>query len=283
MLISRISKTTIFLGLFLIILNYLSLGQGVYHTVRKGENLYRIAKAYGVAVDKLMDANFLRDPNKIIAGQDLLIPGARSSIDELLTPEPTEVGVYHTVRKGENLYRIAKAYGVPVDKLMDANFLRDPNKIIAGQDLLIPEEYDFQRFEPGSSPASEREDFIWPLKGKVVSKFEVRNGVPYEGIAIAVSKEEVVKAAMSGVVLYSDNGQSGYGNMVIISHGGNVFTVYANNSSNLVREGDQVRRGQAIARVGSRNGDSTLALHFEIRINRKAVDPLELLPGGAKM
>ena len=88
---------------------------------------------------------------------------------------------------------------------------------------------------------------------------------------------------MSGLVLYSDNRQNGYGNMIIISHGSNVFTVYAQNSANLVEEGDEVRQGHIIAKVGSRNQDSGSALHFEIRMDGKAVDPLDLLPGGTKM
>jgi murein DD-endopeptidase MepM/ murein hydrolase activator NlpD len=280
MAISRITQASISLGLFLTVLTDLPLSQGIYHLVKKGETLYRIAKTYSVDMDKIMEANLIEDPTKIRAGQKLLIPDAKPP-DDAASPEvgSNEMIVHHLVKKGETLYRIAKTYSVDMDKIMEANLIEDPTKIRAGQSLSVPAVDSIDK----STSKPDKESFIWPLTGRVISKFEVRNGVPYDGIDIAVSKEEAVKAAMSGVVLYSDNKQNGYGNMIIISHGGSVFTVYAHNSANLAREGQRVRRGEAIARIGSEDRAAGGVLHFEIRINGKAVDPLDFLPGIVRM
>jgi len=291
MSISRITQVSISLGLFLTVLTDLPLSQGVYHLVKKGETLYRIAKTYGVDMDKIMEANLVGDPTRIKEGQKLLIPEANAVNGSPSATDSKETRVYHLVKKGQTLYQIAKIYGVPIDSLAEANLIGDPTQIKAGQSLSIPgvdniQSLNLETFHVSMEKSTlrpSRGDFIWPLTGRVVSKFEVRNGVPYDGIDIAVPKEGTVKAAMSGVVLYSNNKQNGYGNMVIISHGGSIFTVYAHNSANLVREGERVRQGQTIARVGSKDHGAGAVLHFEIRINGKAIDPLDFLPGGVRM
>jgi murein DD-endopeptidase MepM/ murein hydrolase activator NlpD len=86
-----------------------------------------------------------------------------------------------------------------------------------------------------------------------------------------------VRAARDGIVVYSDNQLSGYGNLVIIDHGNNLATVYGHNSVNLVRLGASVRRGTVIARVGQTGNASTPHLHFEVRRGQTPVDPLPYL------
>ena len=87
-----------------------------------------------------------------------------------------------------------------------------------------------------------------------------------------------IVAAAAGEVIYSDNKQRGYGNMIIIRHSENLVTIYAHNKINLVQEHDTVRRGEVIARVGRTGRATGPHVHFEVRKNRKAVDPLLYLP-----
>jgi LysM repeat protein len=100
------------------------------HTVRKGETLSGIASRYGVTVDQMVGANHLKDPNLIIAGAVLRVPGSRGS--SAGSPRT------HKVRSGENLSAIAARYGVSVEALARANHLTDPNLIVTGRRLRIP-------------------------------------------------------------------------------------------------------------------------------------------------
>jgi murein DD-endopeptidase MepM/ murein hydrolase activator NlpD len=84
-------------------------------------------------------------------------------------------------------------------------------------------------------------------------------------------------AAESGVVIYSGNGVSGYGNLVILKHSKELSTVYAHNKKNLVKKGDLVKRGEKIALLGNTGKSTGAHLHFEVRVNKKAVNPIRHL------
>jgi lipoprotein NlpD len=86
-----------------------------------------------------------------------------------------------------------------------------------------------------------------------------------------------VRAAAAGRVVYSGTGIRGYGNLIIIKHGENWLTSYAHNRDSLVREGQEVSRGEAIAHMGE-GAPNKPVLYFEIRRNGKPVDPLSFLP-----
>jgi lipoprotein NlpD len=80
-----------------------------------------------------------------------------------------------------------------------------------------------------------------------------------------------------GSVVYSGSGLKGYGNLIIVKHNSRYLSAYAFNRRLLVREGDRVKRGQALAEVGQAPNGQQL-LHFEIRRDGSAVDPLQYLP-----
>ncbi len=120
--------------------------------------------------------------------------------------------------------------------------------------------------------------FIWPAAGPVTGSFgENRGNHIHAGIDIAAGYGSQVVAAKSGTVVYA-GWMSGYGNLVVIDHGGGVTTRYAHNSSIEVGIGQYVNQGQEISRVGSTGFSTGPHLHFEIRINGSPVNPLSYLP-----
>jgi lipoprotein NlpD len=116
----------------------------------------------------------------------------------------------------------------------------------------------------------------WPLEGKVVQRFRGGDRTR-QGIRIAGRAGQQVRAAESGTVVYSGSGLKGYGNLIILKHNNSYLSAYGFNSRLLVNEGARVKRGQGVAEVGQASGGG-YRLHFEIRRNGTAVDPLKYLP-----
>ncbi|HZX61095.1 MAG TPA: M23 family metallopeptidase [Candidatus Methylomirabilis sp.] len=204
-------------------------------------------------------------------------------------PQPT--GVYHRVRPGQTLFRIARTYDVDAGELRRVNRLSDPAEIRVGDRLFIPRarrvlEVSVYRPEetaalegklPARSTAASRLHFIWPVNGKIVSRFGIEDGLKNNGIAIAAPHGTPVRAAEEGKVLYSGAELRDYGNLIVIDHEGGFATVYAHNQANLVQRGARVRKGQTIARVGMTGIAETPIVHFEIRREGKAENPLAFL------
>jgi len=118
----------------------------------------------------------------------------------------------------------------------------------------------------------------WPARGRVVSRFNSADPLG-KGIKIAGTRGDAIRAAEGGRVVYSGSGLIGYGRLIIVKHNDNYLSAYGHNRKILVKEGDQVTKGQKIAEMGNANDGNPL-LHFEIRRDGKPVDPLRLLPRG---
>ena len=125
--------------------------------------------------------------------------------------------------------------------------------------------------------------FLWPVNGKLVSLFGVKEGGQHnDGINIAAPLGTPVHAADNGVVAYAGNELRGFGNLLLIRHADGWVSAYAHCDALLVKRGDEVKRGQVIARVGQTGAVSSPQLHFELRKAGTAVDPTsELGPQGA--
>ena len=201
-------------------------------------------------------------------------------------------GLRHTVVPGENLYRLGQAYGVTSEDLVRANGIRDANRIEVGQVLVIPhatrelpvgvitperargDRPSARELLPGPSP------FLWPVAGVVSSDFGPRGVSHHDGIDISTPGGTPVRAARGGRVLYSDT-LRGYGNLVILEHEDGYATVYAHNRENRARAGDQIHQGDLIGFVGETGKTSGPNLHFEIRKDNVARNPLFYLPPSA--
>jgi len=115
--------------------------------------------------------------------------------------------------------------------------------------------------------------FIWPVNGTVVSGYGWRWGRMHEGIDISASTGTPIWAAAAGNVIYA-GWLGGYGNLVVVDHGNGLATAYAHASSILVSVGQPVGQGETVSLVGSTGNSSGPHLHFEVRVNGAAVDPL---------
>ena len=198
---------------------------------------------------------------------------------------PRSDGTYHVVKPGENLFRISKAYDVPLAELTRINGLKDGGQIRIGQRILIPgasrqlpvDTLTPAENPPPATPEEVHDALLLPIHGTVNSGFGPRNGSFHDGVDIGAPEGTPIVAVEHGEVVYSDQ-LRGYGNIVILRHAGGMVSVYAHNQTNLVREGQQVARGEMIARVGSTGRVTGPHLHFEIRKNNAAQDPLLFLP-----
>jgi murein DD-endopeptidase MepM/ murein hydrolase activator NlpD len=117
---------------------------------------------------------------------------------------------------------------------------------------------------------------IWPVNGPITSPFGWRWGRMHQGIDIGVGTGTPIKAAAAGTIIYC-GWESGYGNLVVIDHGGNLATAYGHQSSIAVACGQQVAQGDVIGYVGCTGHCTGPHLHFEVRIDGAPVDPLGYL------
>ncbi len=227
--------------------------------------------------------------------------------------QPQAKTSYYRVRKGDTLYSIAWEFGLDYRALAAVNHLKPPYSIKPGQRLRMtakppkkkPSKRAVQKkklppvvsiehqqkqtktsrllnWKPKikipSNPIglnSITKDWRWPARGRVTQSFSKRMGGD-QGIDIAGTLGEPVRAAKAGTVVYSGAGVRGYGNLIIIKHSDSYLSAYAYNQKLLVTVGERVRAGQQIATMGQNNAGQTL-LHFEIRRDGKPVNPQSYL------
>jgi LysM repeat protein len=194
----------------------------------------------------------------------------------------------HVVRDGDTLWDIARQYGARVEDLTALNDLGDSDWIKPGQRLVIsgsalPRHRQVSARTRGSQAvmadaASLRVagTFFWPARGVLTSRFGWRYRRHHEGIDLAAPHGTPIYAARDGVVDFA-GWKGGYGRVVFLDHGDGIVTVYGHASSLSVQSGQQVKKGQMIARVGCTGRCTGSHLHFEVRVNGRAVNPLPYL------
>ncbi len=180
--------------------------------------------------------------------------------------QPVSKGVYHKVQKGETLYRISRAYNVPIQEIVKANNISNPEMITEGQLIYIP--------GAKKTLILSSKGFIWPVNGKIIVNFQekTKRGIN-KGIDILAQEDYKVRAVKSGVVSYAGCDLKGYGNVVIIDHGNNLYSVYAYAYKVIVNKGEFVNQGEEIALLSPQHP----VLHFELRKGHKPVNPLNYL------
>lgn len=203
----------------------------------------------------------------------------------------------HTVQRGDTIYNISKRYQIAQNDLRAWNNL-STDSISIGQVLRVKPEGVASPTQPvvqqpvvhttptppptdtsnnisTSSTVRTTGGLVWqrPVPGAVLEGFGGSNkGINYGGVA-----GQPVVAAADGKVVYAGSGLRGYGNLVIIQHNKVYLTAYGNNQRLLVKEGQQVKRGQQIALMGNSDAKRT-QLHFELRENGKPMNPTRFIP-----
>lgn len=245
------------------------------HTVKPGETLGGIAARAEVPRILIIEANGLKAPFAIRAGQKLAIPRRRS----------------HVVKDGETSFSIAMDYGVPWSAIAAANGLKSADAVKPGQKLAIPTIAKGTAAvatptKPAPAPSVDIDDanppakFVWPLTGKVRRSFVERAGkAPFhDGIDILAGKGTAVRASAAGSVIFAGPGPKEYGKTVILHHGNRWTTVYSYLDKITVKLGDKVKAGERIGLNGQDGLATEPQLHFEIRHNRGALNPARYLP-----
>jgi lipoprotein NlpD len=129
------------------------------------------------------------------------------------------------------------------------------------------------RSDPPPATAKVDRSFLRPASGAVVARFD---GGSNKGVDFGGAKGDPVRAAGDGKVVFAAATLRGYGRLVMVKHDATYMSAYAHNSELLVKEGQAVKRGQVIARMGNTES-ATVKLHFELRRNGSAVDPMPFL------
>jgi murein DD-endopeptidase MepM/ murein hydrolase activator NlpD len=195
---------------------------------------------------------------------------------EMTAPFVKKERVYHKVVRGQTLWQIAQAYGVSIKDIIDSNNIPNGSALEVGQLLIIPGAQKVKDISKHTVDNNKNE-FIWPLKGKVVVFFDDPIGARTvsHGIDIQAQAGDNVQAAKEGDVVLADY-MSGYGQTVMIDHKDGFISVYARNARLLVKLGEHVYKGDTIAQVGQIG--NRVVEHFEIRHGSQATNPLYYLP-----
>lgn len=206
-----------------------------------------------------------------------------------LEEEDVSEGVFHVVQAGQTLWRIARGYGVPVETIVAANGLSNPETIEVGAAMFIPgarTTVDIAPYPAPPPPPPTRKielrngerDWVWPVQGEILSRFGARRRSHiHRGVDIRGRSGEEVVAARAGRVVFAGRGGGGYGLTVVIDHADGHQSLYAHNDALLAAVGDEVRQGQPVARCGRTGNATTEHVHFEIRKYDAPQDPLPLL------
>lgn len=269
------------------------------YLVQPGDTLYRIEAKTGAGLAQIAIANELSPPYILRVGQKLIISG----------------GLYHRVGGGETGIAIARAYHMSWSDIVSINSLQHPYILREGQRLLLPDHaaavplqseltleqravafsLDIDDIVTGGEPAIAvigvvpvevpvvKPDtfvgaFAWPLTGHILARFGSQGGGKVnDGLNIAGAKGAPVGSAADGVVVYSGNEIGAFGGLVLIDHGDGWVTAYGHMGRLDVKRGDKVIKGQSLGGVGDTGYVTQPQLHFEIRRDRKPLDPLTKL------
>ena len=285
-----------------------------YIEVQRGDTVYAIARKFNVSLADVIDENDLKKPYALNVGQVLKLPNGAAALvadapshsTTIAQPSSTRRVVakdqLYQVRSGDTLYAISRKTGVPVTTIASANNIAAPYALEVGQQVLIPQApvasasaAPAAKAETEKAPANVAEItrnvsytpppaaasksmFSWPVHGRVISAYGAGNlGRRNDGVNISAPAGTAVRAAADGQVVYRGSELEGFGNLLLIKHKDGFVTAYAHNDSMLVKKGDQVRQGQVIAKVGKTGSVTTPQLHFEVRQESEAVDPVALL------
>ena len=270
--------------------DYSQINKGFYkgntYTVRKGDTMFLIAYISGLDVKELAALNNMKEPYNLSVGQTLKVSNGRtqSVAQPAVAPQPqapvqqpvsTEPTVTYTPGANGTQYGSDGTITGPVKAT--AGGLPPVNSAPVNQPVQVQNQpVVSQPIPQDNAPVASTIAWRWPTSGNVVQGFSSSDG-GNKGIDIGGSRGQAVNAAAGGRVVYAGNALRGYGNLIIIKHNDDFLSAYAHNDSILVKDQQEVKAGQQIAKMGN-TGTNDVKLHFEIRYKGKSVDPTRYLP-----
>ncbi|MCF6180188.1 MAG: M23 family metallopeptidase [Geopsychrobacter sp.] len=242
--------------------------QGVYHRVKPGQTLYRISKTYKVNEAYLARINGITDPAQLRVGARIYIPGA-------VSVKYVPATVPHQSAKSTKPASIRVAPVVVKSSRSSRKSQATSRQKISHKRTLAPVKRATKTHKTNGKLAIK---LRWPLRGKILRTFAAASKSGGKGLEIAAREGSRVSAAAAGKVIYSGDGVAGYGHLMILQHENDIFTVYGFNSKNFVKQGQFVSQGERIASSGHPPSGGVGRLHFEVRVGKKAIDPILYLP-----
>ncbi len=271
-------------------------------TVAEGESLDSLSSRYGVPAAALLSANGLSSGAEVKTGMRIVVPVYHADGHGVASAEKPRKGAKDVAdadvakakkdkEKSKDLAKADKpAEGEKPASKNDAGgavAYAEPAKPAETKTPLI-DKAPTGNLETGAGAAKVpltgakadaegvEPEFRWPARGRIIQGFKAGGN---DGINISVPAGTSVRAAEAGVVVYSGDGLKGYGNLVLIKHPNGFVTAYGNNGELDVKRGEQVKRGQVIAKSGDTGNVNAPQLHFELRKGSTPVDPTSYLAG----
>lgn len=232
------------------------------YVVQKGDTLYSIARKNGQSVNFLASVNNLEPPYTLKLGQKLLL-SRENAVTPATQKENAEVPVAGSTTASTTTAATKPSTSTATTKPATTK----PATSTVAQTPIVQTK---TRKVSGVT-------WSWPTtSGRVIEQFSTSEQ-GNKGLDISGQRGQAVLAAADGQVVYSGNALRGFGNLIIINHTNEYLSAYAHNDALLVKEGQKVKRGQQIARMGNTDA-SSVRLHFEIRYRGQSVNPISYLP-----
>lgn len=260
------------------------------HVVEAGETLYAISRRYNVDTRSLANMNGLPKPWTIHPNDQILLPSlARDSMASALTAQASENARVVAMQNSSGApAKQVFAYGLEEET---TGVIASPNPQLLARDPAkdIVKTQELGRFDETPSvqpmPVNSKIDlpgnsrgFYWPVEGNILAGFgENPKGLKNDGVNIGAPNGAEIKATADGYVVYAGNELPGFGFLVLINHGDGWVSAYAHAEVLLVEEGQAIRQGQTIAKVGHTGSVDTPQLHFQLRKGKAPIDPAQHL------
>lgn len=252
--------------------------KATFYVVKDGDSLWSVANAFDLDVNTLFGSNKISDT-------DILKVGATIRV-------PNQDGIYMKVGSKQTVGKLAKEYGIFPEAIYSANNMAPDAALVQGAEIFLPgaKVAAFVESSKGKTAVaggakgkvSSYGGVGWPVVGKISSHYgwrkdPVRGGRDFHtGLDIRAPRGRTIVAAASGKVVYS-GWMGGYGKAIVISHPGNMTTLYGHCSKLVAKTGQTVQRGTHIANVGSTGRSTGNHVHFEVRKAGSLVNPLKVM------
>ena len=247
------------------------------YKIKKGDNLTKISRKFGVSVYSIKKSNNLRNSSKLYIGKRIKIPTSRYK----------KTRTKYRVRSGDTLYSIARKHNTTVQSIVRENRLKNRNSLYKGKVLKIG--YNRKIAKTYKRPKTQHKrstkryknknrnktklHFKWPMVRVKKYKRDSQNGVKAIGLIITGKSGSPIVSSESGIVKKIGH-MRGFGNYIIVKHNNRYVTVYSKIQKITVRKGQKLKRGKCIGFLSNSNNK----IHFQIGRAGKNANPLKLLP-----